>query len=67
MYELRVEGARPCVRKEKHCCSREARLNRSGAKEELESARAEPLEPADRSPANENEREHQQVDWDVLG
>ena len=29
--------------------------------EELESVRAEPLEPADGSPPNENEREHQQV------
>ena len=61
MYELRVEGARPCERKEKRCCSREARLNPSGAVEELESARAEPLELADGSPANGNERKHQQV------
>ena len=56
MYELQVEGARLFVRKEKHCCSREARLNLSGAVEELESARSEPLEPADRRPANGNER-----------
>ena len=61
MYDLRVEGARPCVRKEKHCCSREERLNPPEAVEDSESVRAEPLEPADGSPANENEREHQQV------
>jgi len=54
VYDLLVEGARPCVRKEKHCCSREERLNPSVAVEELVSARAEPLEPADGSPPNEN-------------
>ena len=61
MYDLRVEGARPCVKKEKHCCSGEKMLNLLVADEELESARAEHLGPADGIPANENEREHQQV------
>ena len=61
MYDLRVEGARPCVRKEKHCCSREEMLNPSVAEEELESARAELLGPADGIPAYKNDREHQQV------
>ena len=61
MYDLQVEGARPCVRKEKHCCSREAMLNPSVAEEVLESVRAEHLGPADGIPANENKREHQQV------
>ena len=61
VYDLRVEGARPCVKKEKHCCSGEKILNLLVADEELESARAEHLGPADGIPANENEREHQQV------
>ena len=39
MNFLRVEVARPCVRKEKRCCSREEMLNPSVAVEELESAR----------------------------